>query len=171
MPGLSMTRSPNRTERTSVPTAATTPAPSAPGGDGEVGDDEIGAGERGRAAARQIRLHDLRDGAAAVLPLEQEGERAVAHEVGTLFLDLGRLREVALVRAVTRHQPDVVAAVPVRHERDGLAVRRGGWLRILRRLLGQLDRVRARDRLHEDLTVAGARGMEHQDRKSTRLNS
>src|SRR5438552_1425094 len=30
MPGLSMTRSPNRTERTSVPTAATTPSTSAP---------------------------------------------------------------------------------------------------------------------------------------------
>src|SRR5947208_15888356 len=60
----------------------------APGRYREVGDDEVDPGELGHAAARQIRLHDLRDRAAAVLSLEQERERAVAHEVRTLFLDL-----------------------------------------------------------------------------------
>src|SRR5207245_323470 len=50
------------------------------GRDREIGDHEVSGAERSHATRRQVRLHDLRDRAATLLPLEQEGERAVAQE-------------------------------------------------------------------------------------------
>src|SRR5213594_1946936 len=123
---------------------------------GEVVDHEVAAGDGRDLARRQVRLHDLRRRAAAFLLFHEVRERAVAQEVGRAFLDLWGLGEGALVRAVLRHEPDVVVALAVRNERYRLAVGRHRRLRVVRRLLGELHRVRAGDRLQEYLPVTGA---------------
>src|SRR5438132_1458173 len=131
------------------------------GRDREVRDHEVHARERGRLSGGEVDLHDLRDGAAALLLLHQIGERAVTQEVGRGLLALLTPGEGTLVRAVFRHQPDMVVAFAVRHERDGLPVRRNGRLGVVGGLLAQLHGVRAGDRLEENLAVTGALRVEY----------
>src|SRR3989440_119450 len=131
------------------------------GRDREVRDHEVHARERGRLSGGEVDLHDLRDGAAALLLLHQIGERAVTQEVGRGLLALLTPGEGTLVRAVFRHQPDMVVAFAVRHESDGLPVRRNGRLGVVGGLLGQLHGVRAGDRLQENLAVTGALRVEY----------
>src|SRR5256885_5205092 len=131
------------------------------GRDREVRDYEVHARERGRLSAGEVDLHDLRDGAAALLLLQQIGEQAVTQEVGRGLLALLTPGEGTLVRAVFRHQPDMVVAFAVRHESDGLPVRRNGRLGVVGGLLGQLHGVRAGDRLQENLAVTGALRVEY----------
>src|SRR5437016_9627617 len=127
----------------------------------EVRDHEVHARERGRLSAGEVDLHDLRDGAAALLLLQQIDERAVTQEVGRGLLALLTPGEGTLVRTVFRHQPDMVVAFAVRHERDGLPVRRNGRLGVVGGLLGQLHGVRAGDWLQENLAVTGALRVEY----------
>src|SRR6266566_4634981 len=115
--------------------------------------DEVTGRRNGERCDRQIGAGHLLHGAIAVPPFDQVGERTVSQEAGLGFALLRGAGELALVRAVAAHEPDVGVLIACRDIRHGLPV--GGHRgRCIDRVTRELRESRAVEVHRPDLLFA-----------------